>query len=235
LSDGISTRASTPRIMGFLTLFACLGCLAACDVSADGGGDDTNKVNGSIQVAAGKAPADVRTVNGSVRIEDNATANSATTVNGSVHVGEHATATSLKTVNGSISLEAGAHATEAKAVNGDLTLKDNSELTGALVNVNGRIAVNSAHVGGGIKTVSGNISVLGASHIEGGILVQQPNGLNIGNSDDPTIIIGPGATVQGELKFERKVHLYVSDHATIGSVVGATPISFTGDKPPANP
>jgi hypothetical protein len=35
------------------------------------------------------------------------------------------------------------------------------------------------------------------------------------------------------LRFEREVQLYVSDRATIGTVSGATPIPFSGDKPPA--
>jgi hypothetical protein len=45
-------------------------------------------------------------------------------------------------------------------------------------------------------------------------------------------VIGPGAVVQGELKFERKVKLYVSDKATIGTVTGATPEMFSGETPP---
>jgi DUF4097 and DUF4098 domain-containing protein YvlB len=237
MSEGKSRRIYAPRFLGVLALSASFGCLGACGVSINGGDDDdaTNKVNGSVQVQAGKPASDVRTVNGSVHIEDNAKANSATTVNGSVHLGPHSSATSLKTVNGAISLDSGAHAADAKAVNGDMTLQQDSDLSGSLVNVNGEITLNSAHVGGGIKTVSGNIKVLGQSHVEGGILVQQPSGTNFFGNQDPTIVIGPGATVQGELKFERKVHLYVSDHATIGTVVGATPISFTGDNPPANP
>jgi hypothetical protein len=55
--------------------------------------------------------------------------------------------------------------------------------------------------------------------------------LNIGQSV-PRIVIGPGASVQGDLRFERSVQLYVSDKATIGSVTGATPIPFSGDAPP---
>jgi hypothetical protein len=41
-----------------------------------------------------------------------------------------------------------------------------------------------------------------------------------------------GATVQGDLRFERTVQLFVSDKATIGTVTGAKPIPFTGDAPP---
>jgi hypothetical protein len=49
----------------------------------------------------------------------------------------------------------------------------------------------------------------------------------------PRIVIGPGATIEGELRFERVVQLYVSDRATIGPVVGATAIRFSGDAPPS--
>jgi hypothetical protein len=37
--------------------------------------------------------------------------------------------------------------------------------------------------------------------------------------------------VQGPLVFERKVTLYVSDMATIGNVVGATSVRFSGPAP----
>ena len=47
------------------------------------------------------------------------------------------------------------------------------------------------------------------------------------------IEIGPGASVQGPLRFEGGVKRYVSDRATIGPVTGATPIPFSGDTPPA--
>ena len=37
----------------------------------------------------------------------------------------------------------------------------------------------------------------------------------------------------GDLRFERKVRLFVSDKATIGNVTGATAVPFTGDSPPS--
>jgi hypothetical protein len=82
--------------------------------------------------------------------------------------------------------------------------------------------------------VGGNISLSGNSRVEGGILVEKSSGglFHFGNTV-PRIVIGPGAVVQGELHFEREVKLYVSDHATVGPVSGATSISFSGDKPPA--
>jgi len=226
-----SRTAHATRIGGLGIIAACavVFLLAGCDSFES---DDSNRVNGSIHVSAGKPPVDVSTVNGSIHIDDNGTVASATTVNGGVRLGAHASATSVKTVNGSITLGAGAHVSgRVASVNGELTLADGAEVSGSLGNVNGKIDLTGAHVAGGIKTVDGNISIMGPSHVEGGILVERSSGF-VFNSEDPLIIIGPGATVQGELRFERKVRLFVSDRATIGTVTGATAVPFTGDNPP---
>jgi hypothetical protein len=99
--------------------------------------------------------------------------------------------------------------------------------------VNGKIILAGAHVGGGIKTVNGSMSITGPSHVEGGILVKKSSGeLFQVVRDVPRIVIGPGATVLGELRFEREVKLFVSDKASIGTVTGATPIPFSGETPP---
>jgi hypothetical protein len=218
---------------GHLRLLAALAvvvALAGCGEHGDG----STKINGSIHVPAGKPPDAVATVNGSIQVDDNAAITSAKTVNGGVHLGDHTTATSLASVNGAISLGAGAHVSGSVAsVNGELTLREGAEVTGALSNINGEITLAGAHVAGGIRTINGSMSITGASHVEGGILVKKPSGLVVEtNRDVPRIVIGPGATVQGELRFERTVQLYVSDKATIGTVTGATPIPFTGDTAP---
>ena len=221
---------STAKGYRILAAAAVLLTLSGCDISVDG--DGSTKVNGSVHVAAGKAPEEARTVNGSIHVDDNAAVTSAGTVNGSVRLGAHATATSAKTVNGAITLGDGAHVSgSAASVNGDLTLASGAEVSGSLTNVNGKIDLNSAHVAGGIKTVNGDMNILGTSHVEGGILVEKPSSM-LFNNRDPVIVIGPGAVVQGDLRFERQVKLYVSDKATIGTVTGATPISFSGDNPP---
>jgi DUF4097 and DUF4098 domain-containing protein YvlB len=218
-------------VNGFVAALAVMLALSACGRSNDG--DESNKINGSIHVPAGKPPGAVATVNGSIHIDDNAAVTSATTVNGSVHLGDHATATSVSSVNGSIVLGTGAHVSgSASSVNGELTLGEGAEIPGSLSNVNGKITLAAAHVGGGIKTVNGSMNITGASRVEGGILVEKPStGLSMLH-DVPRIVIGPGATVQGELRFERTVRLFISDKATIGTVTGATPIPFTGEIPP---
>jgi cytoskeletal protein CcmA (bactofilin family) len=211
---------------------ALLLVLSACGYSSDG--NDSTKINGSIHVPAGKPPGPVATINGSVHLDENAAVTTATTVNGAVRMGPNSTAVSLNTVNGGISLDTGAKVSgSASSVNGDLTVANGAEISGSLSNVNGEIALTGAHVAGSIKTVNGSVSITGASHVDGGILVEAPTGgsLKMGK-DVPRIVIGPGASVMGELRFERKVDLYVSDKATIGTVSGATPIPFTGATPP---
>jgi hypothetical protein len=218
-------------VRGFFAALTVLVALSACSESDNG--DESTKVNGSIHVPAGKPPGAVATVNGSIHVDDNASITSATTVNGGVHLGDHASATLLNSVNGSIVLGAGAHVSgNASSVNGELELGNGSEISGSLSNVNGKIILTAAHVGGGIKTVNGSMSITGASHVEGGILVEKSTGGFQILNDVPRIVIGPGATVQGELRFERPVKLFVSDKATIGTVTGATPIPFTGESPP---
>jgi len=126
-------------------------------------------------------------------------------------------------------------------VNGSMTLAPGATVGGKLTNVNGHIAVTDAHVGGGIETANGNIDITGKSVVDGGITVKKPKhggffGISFGSDCVPRIVIGPGATVNGPLTFERKVNLYISDQAHVsGTVSGATAVKFSGDTPPASP
>jgi len=205
------------------------------DVTADASGAQT--VNGSIRVPAGQKSGNVGTVNGSIHIDDNAGVADAQTVNGSIGVGAHATAQALKTVNGEITLEDSARIEHGIiSVNGSLMLHHGSDVAGKLQNVNGHIELDEAHVGGGIDTVDGDIDVGANSRVEGGILVRKrATGWFSwsGAQKPPRIVIGPGAVVKGDLRFEQPVHLYVSDTASIGPVSGATPVKFSGATPPS--
>ena len=215
-----------------LALTGVLIVLAGCD--GPDTGNQLKKVNGSVHVAAGTAPQAAETVNGDIHIDDNAAVTEATTVNGGIQLGSNATASTLNTVNGSITVGSNSHvAKDAVSVNGSVTVGDGADVLGSVSNVNGKIDLTAAHVAGGIKTVAGDIAIHGPSHVEGGILVEKSTQLIHFGSGFPRVEIGPGATVQGELRFEREVKLYVSDRATIGPVTGATPIPFTGDTAPA--
>ena len=204
--------------------------LFGCDESSDA----SSRVNGSVHVPAGRAAGTADTVNGGIDIDASAAVTSANTVNGHIALGAHATADSLTTVNGDINVGAGAHVSgKLDSVNGGIMLGDGALVGGSLENVNGGIRLSAARVDGGITTVNGNIDIRGDSHVERGIHVQKvDHGLLHFDTSVPRIVIGPGATVSGELRFEREVKFYVSDRATVGTVTGATAIPFSGDSPP---
>ena len=217
----------------FLILLPLLLLTTAC-VAGDDSDGGMSKVNGSITVEAGRAPADANTVNGSIHVEPNAKIEDASTVNGSISLGEHASAKSANTVNGAIKLDEGAQVAKGiESVNGALTLSQGADVTGHATNVNGHISIDGAHVGGGLETVDGDIDITGNARVDGGILVHKPdNGwFHFGIERVPVVTIGPGATVNGTLKFEREVKLYVSDKAHVGQIVGAKAITFTGEHP----
>jgi DUF4097 and DUF4098 domain-containing protein YvlB len=206
-------------------VFASVGC-----IPHEGG----ERINGAVSVAAGQPAANASTVNGAVHIAADAVVKEASTVNGSITLGDRAMADSASTVNGSIQVGAGARVGgDVSTVNGAITLQKGVDVKGGLENVNGQITLDAARVGGGIETVQGDVTVGADSRVDGGITVEKSTGISLSFSDKvPVIVVGPGASVRGPLRFEREVKLYVSDRATIGAVTGATPIPFAGDKPP---
>jgi DUF4097 and DUF4098 domain-containing protein YvlB len=206
-------------------VLALAAAAAGCDFGPAG-------INGSVTVAPGEKTGDVSRVNGSLTIQDGATIEGAKTVNGSITLGKQVTAQEAVTVNGSISLAEGAKVSgDVTTVNGGLRLASGADVGGALTNVNGDIKLDGAHVAGGITTVNADIDVMGPSRVEGGISMKKSQGISLGD-EMPRVVIGPGATVQGTMKFERPVKLYVSDSATIGAVEGATAEKFSGPTAP---
>lgn len=213
--------------------------LALAGTAAARDGDDTTMVTGSITVGSGEHRGDLKTVNGSIHVGHGAVVANAHTVNGSITLESQATAAEAKTVNGSVQLDDGAKISGRIAtVNGSLKLDRGAEVTDGLTNVNGAIRVVAAHVGGDITSVNGGMDIGPDARVDGGILVRKNHSSDDSDSNDrqepPRIVIGPGSVVKGTLRFEREVKLYVSDRATIGPVEGATPIKFSGDRPPAN-
>ena len=197
--------------------------------------NDISEVNGAIEVAANQQAGNLSTVNGQIQIGAGASVGAVDTVNGRISLDKGGSAESLKTVNGSITVEAeGRVGRSVTTVNGSITLEHNADVQGRVATVNGDIRLDGAHVGQGIQTVEGDIEVARQSRVEGGIHVEkeQTGWFSFSFWDQPPrIVIGPGAVVQGTLKFEREVKLYVSDTATIGPVEGAKVIRFSGERP----
>jgi len=225
------------RYGSFTVLVVLTAALAGCDESVNrdvtASGAAASTVNGSVRVPDGEHAGAVGTVNGSVDVGSNAVVGSVHTVNGPIQMGAHASADEVKAVNGEVTVGEGAHvAHDLVTVNGTIDLKGGADVGGTVKNVNGHIVLNGAHVAGGLHTVGGDIDINGDSHVEGGILVRKGDWFS-SSSHRPRIVIGPGAVVQGDLRFEREVQLYVSDKATVGPVTGATAIRFSGEKPQA--
>jgi hypothetical protein len=156
-----------------------------------------------------------------------------------------ARAASLESLSGAITLSRGARVSgNVSSDYGSLVLEPKSEVIGHLSSDGGSIRIDGARVGRGITTTSGDIDIGPDSQIDGGILVRKRGviglslgffqlGVPAGRSTPPRVVIGPGATVTGQLRFKRKVQLFVSERATIGPVEGATPVVFTGERPPS--
>jgi DUF4097 and DUF4098 domain-containing protein YvlB len=218
-------RSTTMRHL----LIALVLALPLAAVASD---NDVDKINGDIRIDAGQTAGELSTVNGDISLADGASARKADTVNGGITLGQRATIGSLNTVNGGIELREDAKVNgEIEAVNGHIELAKGADVSGQVSNVNGRIELDAAHVGGGVETVDGDIDIGANSRVEGGILVDKPNGGWFHHNRTPHIVIGPHAVVQGTLEFRHEVVLQVSDSAQIGPVKGATPVKFSGAKP----
>jgi cytoskeletal protein CcmA (bactofilin family) len=161
-----------------------------------------------------------------------------------ISLAEHAHAEALESRTGSITLRRDSRVTgDVETENGALVLEPGSEVAGDLSNDTGLIRLDAARVGGRVATTYGDIYVGADSHVEGGILVRMRDviglslgdlklGVPVGRSTPPRVVIGPRAKVEGVLRFKRKVELLVSESATIGPVVGATPVMFATEEPP---
>ncbi len=195
--------------------------------------EDIDKVNGSIVAEAGRTYGELDTVNGGIRVERGAVAESAETVNGGITLEEDARIETVETVNGGIKLGAGAAvAGNASTVNGGVRLDEGGRIGGRVSTVNGMIELERAQIERGITTVNGDITIGEGSTVRGGIHVEKPSGwFNWGKQRKPRIVIGPNATVEGELRFEREVELYVSESAKVGKITGATAKRFSGATP----
>lgn len=196
---------------------------------------DVSTVNGSIHVAENAAVRSAHTVNGAIELEPSATAKSLQSVNGGISVGENARISSnVSTVNGGVALGKAARvAGSISAVNGTVALDRGTEVAGKVASVSGRIHLEAAHVGGGLRTETGDIVLEADSRVEGGILVKGAGAAaGEGPRPLPKVVIGPGAVVEGPMRFEREVKLYVSETARIGPVEGATVMMFAGERPP---
>lgn len=166
------------------------------------------------------------------------------TITRDVSLPARAQAESVHSLTGAITLRRDSRVMgDVETGNGEIFVERGSEVAGKLSNTTGTIRIDGARVGGLVSTTYGDIYVGPDSRIEGGILVHKRNvvglsfgddfklGIPIGRSTPPRVVIGPRATVAGVLRFKREVELLVSESATIGPVIGATPVMVSAEEP----
>jgi hypothetical protein len=199
-------------------------------------GRSRSRILGGLHADTGEVVGDFETVNGGISIDDRARAGDLTTVNGGIDVEDDASIRSATTVNGGIELgERVRVAGDVTTVNGGIRVDFLSTIGGDVETVNGGILIRQSDVAGKVSLVNGDITIGAKSHIHDGILVHRTTGVQIGwghKPKVPRIVIGPNAIVDGELRFEREVELYVHTSAKIGQVVGATAKPYTDTIPP---
>ncbi|WP_425493509.1 hypothetical protein [Marilutibacter chinensis] len=221
------------RAVGALPLALALALMPL----AAGAQQSIDKVNGSITAEAGQQYGDLETVNGSIRIHENAQVRDAETVNGSIKVAASARTGDLSTVNGGIRLEEMVTVDGGlETVNGGIFVGRQGKVSGNIETVNGAIGLVDADIDGDIETVTGDLTVGAGSYVRGGIHYEKPNTGWIDikvKRRPPRVIIGPNAVVDGPLRFEREVTLYVHTTARTGPVTGATAISYDSDRAPS--
>lgn len=196
---------------------------------------ELSTVNGGVSVEAGAVTRDISTVNGGIRIGAGAKVGDAETVNGGMHLDADVTAGRIETVNGAVRLGARNSAERVETVNGGVFIDSGSRIARGVETVNGAIGIVATEVGGDIATVNGDITIGVDSHVRGGIRIKKPgnNWTPVGTGRRvPRVVIAPRARVDGTLKFEREVKLYVHDSATVGTVEGATVVRYSTERAP---
>lgn len=193
-------------------------------------------VSGSITVGrAATVTGGLETVNGSIRIDEDARIREVETVNGSLRVADGASSGDLSTVNGRISLGERVRVEgSVGAVNGGIDIGTGTTVSEDVGNVNGEITIEGAELGGDLETVNGDVALHGESVVAGDLVVKKSRGASW-FSRPPRVVIGPGSRVEGTVRLEREVELYISDSAEVGGVTGVMSLEdavrFSGDRP----
>jgi cytoskeletal protein CcmA (bactofilin family) len=196
-----------------------------------------SSVNGSITVGSkATVTGELETVNGAIRVDDDATVEELQTVNGSIRVGSNVHTGDISGVNGSIRLGSNVVVEgEISVVNGRISTETGTRISRDVNNVNGEFQISGSIIGGSLTTVNGDVWLMDRSELQGDLVVEMPSGWNSQGQRDPSIIIGAGSTVKGEIRLERKVKLYIHDTATVAGVSGemtlADAVRFSGDRP----
>lgn len=194
---------------------------------------------------------DISLVNGRIDIGSECRINgNVSNVNGRIQIGSGSRAHQISNVNGRISLAEDVEIDgDVSSVNGRIELGHNARVSGEVESVNGRISVSEGvAIDGGITSVNGRIEMRGAraaslvtnnssvlldegTVIAGELRIRKSKGINFNAGSPPKIVIGRDVTVEGPLKFEREVELFVHESASVGEITGAEAATYSGNEP----
>ena len=236
----MTKTAFTVGLLALLIVVPAFGSMnKSVRIEAGSESDGASSVNGSITIGADAVvTGDVETVNGSIRVDSGARIENAETVNGSVKIASNVSSEDLTTINGTVKVGQGSTVDGAvEAVNGEIRIDKGARIARSVSNVNGKIELSGAEVGGDVSTVTGSVDVIDGTIVSGDLIVEKPS--NWGQSGNknrkPRIVVGPGSSVEGVIKLEHEVELFVSTSAKVGGVVGVMSmddaVRFSGKRP----
>src|SRR5690606_29327573 len=152
----------------------------------------------------------------------------------SIKVGANAKIGGLETVNGAIRVGRNVETRgDIETVNGGVFVDRGSTVGGNVETVNGAIGLVETRVRGDVETVNGDVTVGIGSVGGGGIRSSRSSGWSqSAPKRKPRVVLGPRAGVEGPLRFEREVRLYIHRTARTGQITGAEPVVFDTDTAP---
>lgn len=213
--------------------------IAACDTTINEDvvipagareGDGARTINGDILVGAKAEGGNLKTVNGRIVIDEGAKVDDLATVNGDIRIGTGASTGSIEGVNSPTACAEGVRIRGGiRLVNGSVDLQPGTTVEGSVRTVNGHIGLRSATVRGSVENYEGGMTLSNGSVVTGNLVVLRPVGS--GSRETPRVIIGRDSRVEGMLRFEREVRLYVHETATVGTIEGAEAIAYDEEPP----
>lgn len=192
------TKVSTLLFNLFILL-----SLSACVVGNRVGhsGHDVYATFGNISVFDGETAGDLSNNSGNITIGKNAKIKSADVTNGNIDIGESSEAYALVTVNGNIVV--GKNVTvnhDVKSTNGDIDIQA------------------SANIGNNIVASNGDVSIKAGVVVLGDIIFED-SFLSSYAEKIPTLTIAEGATISGNIRLEKEVHLSLPKSFNLAKVI----------------
>jgi hypothetical protein len=187
-------------------------------------------VNGAIFVGAGTRLEELRNTNGAIELDADVLVTSVRSTNGRIRAGQGVTvAEDVSNTNGAIELAEGVTVGgDVQTTNGRLRIAEGGQIAGTVRSTNGPIVLTGTRAGA-VVGANGGIELIDGTHIEGEVHVRETRGTV--TSEPPRIIVGRDVVVEGPIRIERPVQLYIHESARTGDISGAEAIRFSGEQP----